>query len=76
MPPMPLDLAVIGQEVILAEVRGGRGFTHRLAEMGLTPGTRFRIQNKGRPGPFIITVRDARMVLGHGAIHRIFVYPA
>ena len=75
-PAMPLAMASIGQEVILAEVHGGRQFLHRLAEMGLTPGTKFRIMNKGMPGPYIINVKDGRLVLGRGMIHRVFVYPA
>jgi len=70
---MPLMMAPEGQEVTLAEVRGGRAFLLRLAEMGLTPGARFRILKKGRPGPYIIDVKGCRLVLGRGMIHRILV---
>ncbi len=70
---MPLLMAAEGQEVTLAEVRGGKEFLLRLAEMGLTPGARFRILQKGRPGPFIVSVKESRLVLGRGMIHRIFV---
>ena len=73
---MSLSQALIGQEVILAEVVGGRGFILRLAEIGLSLGARFVIINKGQPGPFIINLKGARLVLGHGMIHRIFIYPA
>jgi len=73
---MPLALASTGQEVKLASVRGGRGLQHRLAEMGLAPGARFRIVAKGNPGPFIISVKDTRLVLGHAMVHRVFVFPA
>ena len=75
-PAMPLAMASIGQEVVLEAVVGGRGFLHRLAEMGLTPGARFLILAKGRPGPFIITVKGTRLVLGQGMVHRILVRPA
>ena len=70
---MPLMMAAEGQEVTLAEARGGRGFLLRLAEMGLTPGARFRILKKGRPGPYIVDVKGSRLVLGRGMIHRISV---
>ncbi len=72
---MPLAMASIGQEVALSYVNGGRSLLHRLAEMGLTPGVRFRVLGKGRPGPFIITVKDTRLVLGQGMVHRVFVRP-
>ena len=75
-PGMPLLLAGPGQEVELAAVRGGRHLQHRLAEMGLTPGVRFRVVAKGRPGPFIISVKGVRMVLGQGMAARIRVRPA
>ena len=48
----------------------------RLAEMGIIPGARFRVMSKGRPGPFIIMLKQTRMVLGQGMVHRMFVRPA
>ena len=72
---MPLALASIGQEVELAAVHGGRKLQHRLAEMGLSPGTRFKIINKGRPGPFIVTVKGTRLLLGRGMAERVLVRP-
>ncbi len=76
LPPMPLERATIGQEVILAEIRGGKRFQHRMAEMGLAPGSRFRILNKSNPGPCIVAIKETRMVIGHGMMHRVYVYPA
>ena len=75
-PAMPLALASVGQDVILAEVRGGGRFTHRMAEMGLVPGTRFRVLSHNNPGPALIGLGDGRLVLGHGMVQRVFVYPA
>lgn len=72
---MPLVQAAAGQEVRLAEIRGGRGLTHRLAEMGLTPGARMRVVANNHRGPFIISVRESRLMLGRGMIDRIFVTP-
>ena len=76
MPPaMPLVLAARGQEVVLGSVRGGRGLQHRLAELGLTPGVKFRVLASGGPGPFIILLKGARLLLGHGMVQRISVHP-
>jgi len=70
---MPLTMASIGQEVCLAAVTGSRELQHRLAEMGLTPGSRFSVVNKGNPGPFIVSVKGSKLMLGRGAVHRIMV---
>jgi Fe2+ transport system protein FeoA len=73
--PMPLAMAGAGQQVELACITGGKDLLHRLAEMGLTPGTTFSILNKGQPGPFIILLKDTRLILGRGMAHSIMVYP-
>lgn len=70
---MPLAMARRGETVELVDVRGGRGLQHRLAEMGLGPGSRFAVDTPGRPGPFVIRVKGSRLVLGHGMVTRIFV---
>jgi len=70
---MPLAMVSAGQKVALADVQGGRDLQHRLAEMGLTPGARFTVINKGNPGPFIISVKGSRLMLGRGTVHRVKV---
>ena len=73
---MPLAMALVGQTVTLvAVISGGRGLMHRLAEMGLTPGESMEVINRG-PGPFIVSVRGTRLVLGRGMVQRILVRPA
>ena len=74
-PEMPLMLARQDQEVVLARVAGGRGIAHRLAEMGIAPGSRFRVLSSGRNGPFIVLIKDSRFVLGRGMVGRMFVRP-
>ena len=73
---IPLESTSPGEQVVLAELSAGRRLKHRLAEMGLICGTQFMIIAKGTPGPFIIMIKDTRLVLGRGMIHRIFVRPA
>jgi ferrous iron transport protein A len=69
---MRLSMALVGQTVTFIGVDGGKSVAHRLAEMGLTPGMRFEVVNRG-PGPFIIEVRGMRLVLGQGMVDRIQV---
>jgi len=73
--PIPLSMAEPGEDVVLADVISGRRLEHRLAELGLTPGARFRVISKGRPGPFIVSVKDSRLILGFGMVHAILVHP-
>jgi DtxR family Mn-dependent transcriptional regulator len=73
VPSMPLTMASVGQEVCLAEVTGARELQHRLAEMGLTPGAKFSVINKGNPGPFIVSVKGSKLMLGRGTVHRVMI---
>jgi len=73
-PLMPLTMATVGQRVIFVRADGGCGLTHRLAEMGLTRGEELEVMNRG-PGPYIVSVRGGRLVLGRGMVHRILVHP-
>ncbi|MBU2610910.1 MAG: ferrous iron transport protein A [Chloroflexi bacterium] len=58
---------------IVRYLRGGRGFSARLASMGVTPGVEVTVlQNFGR-GPMIVTVRDTRIALGRGEAHKVLV---
>jgi len=72
-PIVPLTMVDAGQDAIVARLTGGRGLLLRLAEMGIRPGVRFHVLSRGRPGPFIILVRDARLVIGRGMVSRMFV---
>ncbi len=74
LPAMPLAMALVGQTVSFVSAQGGRGLTHRLAELGITPGMKLEVINRG-PGPFIVSVRGTRLVLGRGMVHRILVRP-
>ena len=75
MPPdetIPLSKAQTGQQVRLISIHGGRQITHRLVEMGLTPGVSIRVlQNSG--GPLLVAVSDSRIALGWGMAKKIDV---
>ena len=76
LPPMPLEMGLVGQTVRFVGLRrAGGGLTHRLAEMGLVPGEPMHILNRG-PGPFIVSVKGTRLLLGRGMVGRILVRPA
>jgi ferrous iron transport protein A len=62
-----------GQIVSIVSVEGGRGLRSRLATMGLLPKTRILVVHNGRSGPFVISVKNCRMVVGRGVADKITV---
>jgi ferrous iron transport protein A len=72
---IPLTQANVDDEVMLVSLEGGRELQLRMAELGLIAGVQFRILNKGQPGPFIILLKQTRLVLGRGMIESVLVRP-
>ena len=69
---LPLSLVSPGQTVRLVKIAAGRQLTHRLTELGLTPGVELTLlQSNG--GPLLLAVRDTRLALGAGMAHKIMV---
>jgi len=63
-----------GEKGIVREVRGGYGFVHRLAALGILPGRTLTVIKAG--GPMIVEVQGQRLVLGRGMVDRVLVSPA
>lgn len=72
---VPLTSLAAGQEAILACIHGGRAMVHRLMEMGLRKGVRFRVVKGSARGPMIVEAGDTRLMLGHGMVSRVMAYP-
>ncbi len=72
----PLSAAACGECVRLVGIEGGRRLRHRLAELGLNPGSVVRVVRRQPGGPLILAVKgDARMAIGRGMAHKIIVAP-
>jgi len=69
----PLSAVTDGQTVTLVQVDAGRGLKSRLASMGLLPNTEITVISNTHPGPFMISVKKTKMVLGRGMAHKIMV---
>lgn len=70
---IPLSKIQAGQMVKLVSVEAGRGLNSRLAAMGLLPNVEITVVNNGHPGPFVISVRGSKMMLGRGMADKIMV---
>ena len=71
--PSPLSTVKRGEIVTVVSVEAGRGLKGRLAAMGLLPNEQITVVNNGYPGPFVITVKGTKVILGRGMAHRIMV---
>lgn len=61
------------QKVKLVSIDVGEGLKKRLADMGLVRDTEIVVINNSHPGPFVISVKNCRLILGKGMAHKIMV---
>ncbi len=69
----PLSVVPAGETVKLAKIDAGRGLNSRLASMGLLPNVEITVVRNSHPGPFVISVKGSKMMLGRGMAHKIMV---
>jgi len=69
---MPLVLVEEGKEAIVVEVKGGYGFVRRLAELGIVPGVKIKIENNSW-GPIVVSISGFKIALGRGMARKILV---
>jgi len=74
-PPSPLLLGELptGAHAVVRSLLGGKGFSARVASMGVTPGAEVTVIQNYRQGPMLIEVRDTRVALGRGEALKIEV---
>jgi len=71
--PVPLSSVEKGKKVRLVSVEAGQSLKGRLTAMGLLPNVEIVVLNNEAPGPFVIRVKDSKMVVGRGMAHKILV---
>ncbi len=69
----PLSNVRAGETVTLAGIEAGRGLHSRLASMGLVTNVEITVVSNNEPGPFVISVKNSKMMLGRGMAHKIMV---
>jgi len=70
----PLSTVKTGQKVRLSSIKAGRGLNSRLASMGLVANVEITVVSDGHPGPFVVIVKDSRIMLGKGIARKILVF--
>jgi len=69
----PLSMVKAGETVKLVSINAGQGLNSRLASMGLVANVEITVVSSSHPGPFVISVKDSKMMLGRGIAHKIMV---
>lgn len=69
----PLSTVPTGGRVRLVRIDAGRGLNNRLAAMGFVADAEITVVSNGHPGPFVVIIKDVKMVLGRGVAHRVLV---
>lgn len=72
-PTRPLSAVKAGETVRLVQIDAGRDLKSRLASMGLVANTEIKVVSNSHPGPFVIVVKEAKVMLGRGMAHKIMV---
>lgn len=69
----PLSAIRSGEKVRLASIEAGRDLNNRLISMGLVRNVEITVISNNHPGPFMICVKGAKIMLGRGMAHKIMV---
>jgi Fe2+ transport system protein FeoA len=51
----------------------GKGLIQHLADMGLSEGSEIEIITPGKPGPFLVKVKDTSLAIGQGIARKMLV---
>jgi ferrous iron transport protein A len=68
-----LSAVKTGEKARLVRVAAGRGLNSRLAALGFVPGVEIRVVSNHHPGPFVVIIKEVKMVLGRGVAQKIVV---
>jgi Fe2+ transport system protein FeoA len=69
----PLSSVQAGSTVVVVSVEAGGGLRGRLAALGMAPGMKIHVINNSPWGPFIVSVKGSRVILGRGMTDKLLV---
>jgi ferrous iron transport protein A len=68
-----LSAVKTGERARFVRVEAGRGLNSRLASMGFVPSAEITVVSNSHPGPFMVIIKDVKLVLGRGVAQKIMV---
>lgn len=69
----PLSMAKAGQKVVIKRIAAGHGLNSRLCAMGLLPNSQVTVVTNNPSGPFVVSVKNTKLMLGRGMVQKIWV---
>ncbi|HOV91001.1 MAG TPA: FeoA family protein [Syntrophorhabdaceae bacterium] len=70
---IPLAYVNEGSRVRIVRMDLGRGLKARLTAMGIIPNTEIEVVMNSLKGPFVISIKGSRIILGRGIASKIMV---
>jgi len=70
---VPLAFLMPGERGEIVEIRGGRGITKRLHEMGFVPSAFIEVLTSRARGPLLVGINGTRIAIGRGIGMKIIV---
>jgi ferrous iron transport protein A len=62
-----------GDTAVVEGFEAGRGLRRHLLAMGIVPGRYLQVVRNDTSGPVVVSVKDARVMLGRGMVNKILV---
>ncbi|MCX7966529.1 MAG: ferrous iron transport protein A [Syntrophorhabdaceae bacterium] len=70
---MPLCFVKKGSRVKVIKIIAGCGLTKKLTDLGVIPATELEVLHNSIKGPFVISIKGSRIVIGYGIAEKIMV---
>lgn len=70
---LPLAFLPEGAAGTVYEIRGGRGASRHLEDMGFAPQARVKVLKSCPPGAMLVMVKGSRIALGRGMAMKILI---
>ncbi len=70
---IPLTFVNEGSRARIVKIETGPGLKSRLTAMGLVPEAEIEVVMNSLKGPFVISIKGSRIILGRGIAGRIMV---
>ena len=62
-----------GQTVKFVGLNAGNDLKSRLAALGMVPNVNITVVRNGNPGPFVVSIKGSKIVLGRGMAEKVIV---
>lgn len=62
-----------GREAVVLSFTGGKNCTQKLVELGIIPGSSITLLSGGKHNPFLLKIKNSRVMIGYHMAEQIIV---